>query len=223
MIVHIVHLEWECAKYAQRASRAGRKWSSDSTNGRPNSFNYSKSVRFFCPRFFLLFHWTWRIYGRTHRTIAFLSLVLSVHRLEIFVWPTLAFWCVSCGVRCAFAYDLEIFGMHSSATLVRLLPFHSVKFDKSCLLQGSGLSCMDFLIRLCAIFRLSFVRRILFLRFLRFLLSVQTDCRLQSTIQRASFVSLQLNTLELTASHVWISYMVLIHLHCTHDHCSRLR
>lgn len=68
---------------------------------------------------------------------------------------------------------------------------------------------MDFLIRLCAIFRLSFVRRILFFSLLDDLLSVQNGCSLPFQTED---VALRLNILELTARRM-CEYLILIHLH----------
>lgn len=143
----------------------------------------------------------------TPHTIVFLSPSRweSVHRLEIFVWPTLA------SVRCAFCILTgNIFGMHSSASSLS----HSMSIRRSCMQHMLWRS------------RLSFVRIFLsdyvpffayhsfdaFFLLLRFILSIQSG---RAAVGRSAWiVALQFSTLELTVSYVWISSS-LIHRQST--------
>lgn len=165
--------EWDCAKRARRVRRRAkqsREPRSDSTGGRASSFNYSKSVRFF-PRLNLKDLCA-------HRTIRlFLPLVLSVQRLEIFVWrwPT--------PVRCAFAYDLKHFRDAFKCNFI------SIRLDAGCWVckvacdGGLYVPVYGFSYQIMCHFSL-IIRSTHSLLLLHILLSVPTGCTMQFNTNR---------------------------------------
>lgn len=158
------------------------------------SFNYSKSVRFFLSHIELE-----GFMGAPHHRIPFSRFVGAPIRKSMS--GQCSRWCAG-GMS---DVPLHMTWMHSSATLVCVLFCRSVGFFK--VVFDSRLPSMDFLIKLCASFRLSFVRRIFFSSF-----TICFPLRLAAVCRFRRIVALQLSTLQLTARRT-CEYLVLIHLH----------